>query len=619
MAHQNWGVGNQFGNKYNSNYQNNYQQPQGQQVSNSLEETIKQWMSWNQQMAQQQRQQVINEMQKFIHELESQMGQMVVSQTVRPQGALPSNTEKNPKEQLHDVSLRNGRQLEEVPPKNKKKSVDIIAEQSEVVACRPPPSFPQRLQKQKVDSACKKFLEILKQVHINIPLVELLQEVPKYVMHIKDIIANKRRLTEFEHLLKNAVPGCGDPGSFTISITIGSVEIRRALCDLGASINMMPTCVFKTLVLVESRPTTVTLQLADRSLAYPNSIIEDVLVKVGPFILPVDFIILGNETDKQVPLLLRRGFLANVDAIIQVKEGKISMTVDGQEATFDMFIAIKLPPHYEKLKLITIAEPELTSADLDYFVSSKDTLERALVYSEELEGDEKVQKCLFILDTTCTHVQGNKPFEELKSPDTWKKPKPSIEEASVERVLRVLRDRIRAPGWTIADIRAINSSFCMHKKLMEKDSKPSIELQRRLNPIMKEVVKKEVLDRLVGHDYYSFLDGYSGYNQIMIAPEDQEKTTFTCPYGTLHSGGCRSGYVMHQHLDAVLARCKETNLVLNCEKCHFIVREGIVLDHKVSHRGVEVDKAKVEVVERLPPLSSVKRLRSFLGHVGSYR
>ena len=167
----------------------------------------------------------------------------------------------------------------------------------------------------------------------------------------------------------------------------------------------------------------------------------------------------------------------------------------------------------------------------------------------------------------------------------------------------------------------------------------------------------QMLDRLAGHEYYCFLDGYSGYNQISIAPEDQEKTTFTCPYGTfafrrMPFGLCNAPGTFQrcmmaifsdmvertieifmddfsvmgnsfdnclENLRTVLARCEETNLVLNWEKCHFMVQEGIVLGHRISARGIEVDRAKIEAIEKLPPPSSVKGIRSFLGHAGFYR
>jgi len=167
----------------------------------------------------------------------------------------------------------------------------------------------------------------------------------------------------------------------------------------------------------------------------------------------------------------------------------------------------------------------------------------------------------------------------------------------------------------------------------------------------------EMLERLANHSFFCYLDGYSGYHQIPIHPEDQSKTTFTCPYGTfayrrMSFGLCNapasfqrcmmtifSNFIENimevfmddfsvygknfdqclENLEKVLQRCKEVDLVLNCEKCHFMVREGIVLDHKISERGIEVDHAKVEVIEQLPPPTNIKAIRSFLGHAGFYR
>ncbi|XP_060200239.1 uncharacterized protein LOC132628479 [Lycium barbarum] len=311
------------------------------------------------------------------------MGQMALMQNVRQPGALPSVTEKNPKE-CKEVTLRNGRELEEVPPKKKN-----VAEEELVPAKRAEPK------------------QIVAEQHVE----ELLQEVPKYAKYIKDVVANKRRWKKFKtvaltkecssRVRSKISPKWKDLGSFTISITIGKIEVGLTLCDLGASINLMPTSVFRTLGLGEPRPTAITLQLADRSFAYLDGIVEDVLVKVGPFILLVNFVILDYEADKSVPLIMERGFLANIDAVIRVKDGKMSMTVDGQEATFDVFKATKLLAHYEELKMISVVEPELTNAELDHFLASRDPLETALAYGEDLMIGAEVEECLSILDNSC--------------------------------------------------------------------------------------------------------------------------------------------------------------------------------------------------------------------------
>ncbi|GKD46206.1 reverse transcriptase domain-containing protein [Tanacetum coccineum] len=166
-----------------------------------------------------------------------------------------------------------------------------------------------------------------------------------------------------------------------------------------------------------------------------------------------------------------------------------------------------------------------------------------------------------------------------------------------------------------------------------------------------------MLERLARNEYYCFLDGFSGYFQILIDPRDQEKTTYMCPYGTF--AYCRMPFglcnapgtfqrcmmaIFHDmiektmevfmgdfsvfgnsfenclsHVDKMLQRCEDTNLCLNWEKSHFMVKEGIVLGHKISKNRIEVDKAKVDVIAKLPHPTTIKGVRSFLGHVGFYR
>ena len=161
--------------------------------------------------------------------------------------------------------------------------------------------------------------------------------MPRYVKFMKDILAKKRKLGDFETislfeecsaiLQKKLPPKLKDPGSFTIPCAIRDAVFKKDLCDLGANLNLMPFSIFKKLNMGEARPTTVTLQQADRSLTHPRGIIEDVLLKVDKFIFPVDFIILDMEEDKEVPIILERPFLATGRALIDVQKGELRLRV----------------------------------------------------------------------------------------------------------------------------------------------------------------------------------------------------------------------------------------------------------------------------------------------------
>ncbi|XP_070049815.1 uncharacterized protein [Nicotiana tomentosiformis] len=318
-----------------------------------------------------------------MRSLGRQMGQLACAQNTRPVGAFPSDTKANPKASINAMSLRNGRQLEEVQSKKKKQVT--FNEKSATIELK--------LEKSK-DSEKLAEEAVAEQpplVQINSPLVDILQEVPKYAKYIKDIVANKRRLTEFETValtkecsskIQSKLPQkLKNPGSFTIQISIGKHADGRALCDLGVSINLMPLSVFGQLGLGEPHPTTMILQLADRSLAHPEGVIEDVFVQMGSFIFPADFIILEYEPDQEVSFILRYPFLATSRAIIDVCEGKMTMRVGDRVEIFNLYKAIRLPAYYEELSMIAVGKSNTTS--LVPYMSPIDLLERALIGNEE--------------------------------------------------------------------------------------------------------------------------------------------------------------------------------------------------------------------------------------------
>ena len=127
-----------------------------------------------------------------------------------------------------------------------------------------------------------------------------------------------------------------DPNSFTIPCTIGKYEFKKAFCDSGASINLMPLSVVQRLSLGELTSTAITLQMADRSMAQPEGVLEDVLVKVGKFIFPVDFVVMKIEEDTQVPLLLGRPFLATGASLIDVQNGELTLRVGNEAVHFNL-------------------------------------------------------------------------------------------------------------------------------------------------------------------------------------------------------------------------------------------------------------------------------------------
>ncbi|XP_050918591.1 uncharacterized protein LOC127136028 [Lathyrus oleraceus] len=178
------------------------------------------------------------------------------------------------------------------------------------------------------------------------------------------------------------------------------------------------------------------------------------------------------------------------------------------------------------------------------------------------------------------------------------------------KLLQVLRKHKKAIGWTLDDIPGISPSMCMHRILLEDGCKTVRQPQRRLNPLILDVVKKEVTKLL-----------QAGYFHIHIAPKDQEKTTFTCSFVFMDDFTVYgySFYACLNSLNLVLERCIKTDLVLNYEKCHFMVEHGIVLGHIIYEKGISVDPAKVDFISTLPYPSCIREIRSFLGHAGFYK
>ncbi|XP_059277892.1 uncharacterized protein LOC132032119 [Lycium ferocissimum] len=197
-----------------------------------------------------------------------------------------------------------------------------------------PPPFPQRLMKRTEDAKCQRFYDQLKGLSMNIPFLDAFQEMPEFAKYLKDLLTKKRPIKHdtvgVTHrvsaiISSSKVEKKGDPGAFTIPCTIGHHDFSRALCDNGASINLMPLAIYKQSGLKTPRPTSMRLQMADRTIKRPVEVVDDVLVRVGGFLLPANFVILDCAVDKEVPIILGRPFLSTGRALMDSKKNEIKI------------------------------------------------------------------------------------------------------------------------------------------------------------------------------------------------------------------------------------------------------------------------------------------------------
>nr|GEU88786.1 reverse transcriptase domain-containing protein [Tanacetum cinerariifolium] len=530
---------------------------------------------------------------------------------------------------------------------------------------KPSISFPSRLHDQKIRDKAndqkENFFQIFQDLNFNISFAYALILMPKFGPTIKTLLTSKGKLFELartplnEHclavLLNNLPEKLGDPGKFLIPYDFSRMDECLALADLSASINLVPLSVWNKLSLPELTPTLMRFELVDRSISRPIGVAEDVFVKVGKFYFLADFVVVDFDAANRIDII-------NMACEEYSQEvGGFSDVIESGNPTpyYDPIVSTTsstLTPFrdsdflLEEVDAFLALEDDLTSPEVDhsYYAPEGDILlleaflndDRSLPSPNQEMYLPQIQKELKFVKPKMINLQ----LMSLLSP--WVIPVHCVLKKGgftvVENEVNELIPTRLVTGWCVCiDYRKLNEATC-------KDHFPL--------PFM-----DQMLDRLAGNKYFCFLDSFSGYFQILIDPKDQEKTTFTCPYGTfayhrMPFGLCNAPgtfqrcmmAIFHDmlkktmevfmddfsvfgnsfgtclsYLDRMLKRCEDTNLCLNWEENHFMVKEGIVLCHKISKNGIEVDKAKVDVISKLPHLTTVKGIRSFLGHVGFYR
>ncbi|XP_019246295.1 PREDICTED: uncharacterized protein LOC109225942 [Nicotiana attenuata] len=358
-----------------------------------------------------------------IKGIETQLGQLSMALKNRPQGTLPADTNINPKEQnpnqLMAVSLRNGRVLDteqEVAQSRRETTrttpviletggsaelTEVVIEQAQVDKGKEkegeqlpeqvvekasnkektqssgqrltPALFPQRLAKQNKDDQYRKFMEMLRQIQLNIPLMDALREMPGYAKMMKDLMSQK---FDFQYLstvtltqtcsavvTRPMAQKVSDPGSFTIPCTIGRYSFAKALCDLGASINLMPLAIYTKLGIGRARLTSMLLQLADRAVKRLTGILDDVLVQVGKFVFPIDFVILDCQVAEEIPIILGRPFLATRRALIDCETGELKVRLNNEEIIFNVQQSMRRPSEFANCSLVKAVDVILQEED----------------------------------------------------------------------------------------------------------------------------------------------------------------------------------------------------------------------------------------------------------------
>ncbi|XP_009801875.1 uncharacterized protein [Nicotiana sylvestris] len=293
-----------------------------------------------------------------IKNIENQLGQLSMALNNYPQGTLPADTNINPKEQnpnqLMAVSLRNGRDFD--------REQEVAQASKETTPATPVPL--------EVDESTELTEVVVEQVHDDKGKTKESEQATEQVVPLvpqnpngeepsnsaqRDLSTVTLTQTCSAIVTRPMAQKMSNLCSFTIPCTIGSYAFTKALCDLGANINLMPLAIYTKLGIGRARPTLMLLQLADRTVKRPTGILDDVLVQVGKFVFPADFVILDCQVDEEIPIILGRPFLATGRALIDCEIGELKMRLNDEKVIFNVQQSMSRPSEYANCSLVEAA------------------------------------------------------------------------------------------------------------------------------------------------------------------------------------------------------------------------------------------------------------------------
>nr|GEX86708.1 reverse transcriptase domain-containing protein [Tanacetum cinerariifolium] len=456
--------------------------------------------------------------------------------------SIPSNTIPNPRNKAKPITTQSGITYDRppIPPPVVEKEPEATKETANL-------PYPSILAKEKLrekdDILPAKFMEIFRDLHFELSFADALVHMPKFAPMFKKLLNNKDRLIEltktplnencFVVVLKKLLKKLGDPGRFLIPCNFSEFDNCLALADLGASINLMLLSIWKKLRLLTLNDTKMVLELADRKISKPTGVAENVYVKVKKFYFPADFVVLDFIADPRVSLILGRPFLNTAHALIDVYKGEITLRHDEQSLTLKCVASGNPTPYYEPI--VSNSSPLLTPfGESDFILEEiKDYLSNDSISIEDsefdMEGDIlilevllksdpspplpnqgdyflKAHKDLKVIEPKNDKFSNDEPHEvELKDlpphleyafiGDNNKWPVIIAKDLSVDEksaFLKVLKSQKQEIAWKLTDINGIDPEFCSHKILLEEDYTPKIQSQRKVNPKIHDVIKKEV-------------------------------------------------------------------------------------------------------------------------------